>query len=66
MAEKDEGKKPRYETPIVVPLGEVAKGSGECTVGSGVATACSAGASDIVYNRWIGFSWICTTGVGIS
>ena len=39
MAEKGKSKKPRYEPPIVVPLGEVAKGSGECDVGSGNASA---------------------------
>jgi hypothetical protein len=44
--------KPKYEKPIVVPLGEAAKGSGQCSVGSGVAIAGS------------GPSVICSTGYG--
>jgi hypothetical protein len=43
MAEKDESKKPRYETPIVVPLGETAKGQGTCGAGSTNQPACSPG-----------------------
>ncbi len=28
--------KPNYEKPVALPLGELAKGSGECNAGSGV------------------------------
>lgn len=37
----------KYESPILVPLGEMAKGSGLCEAGSSVApVACSPGAAD--------------------
>ena len=37
----------KYESPILVPLGEMAKGSGVCEVGTSVvAPACVAGAAD--------------------
>lgn len=38
MPEKDESKKPKYETPIVVPLGEMAKGAGANCIGGSVVT----------------------------
>lgn len=39
--------KSKYESPIIVPLGAMAKGSGVCTTGSSVVpAACSAGNSD--------------------
>ncbi|MFA6146742.1 MAG: hypothetical protein WC899_00850 [bacterium] len=44
MPEKDESKKPKYETPIVVPLGEMAKGKGDCGVGSLNQPGCGVGA----------------------
>jgi hypothetical protein len=28
--------KPKYEKPVAMPLGEAAKGSGQCNAGSGV------------------------------
>lgn len=31
---KEKRTKPRYEPPVVVPLGELAKGTGVCNVGS--------------------------------
>jgi len=34
MSKKDEQPKPRYEPPVVVPLGELAKGDGSCALGS--------------------------------
>jgi hypothetical protein len=40
--------KPEYEKPTAVPLGEAAKGSGQCNAGSGVvpgAFSCNRGAS---------------------
>lgn len=37
----------KYESPILAPLGAMAKGSGLCEVGSGVvAPACEPGAAD--------------------
>lgn len=39
--------KSQYESPILVPLGEMAKGSGVCTTGSSVVPVlCTAGAAD--------------------
>ena len=39
------GSKPSYEAPCVVPLGELARGSGKCSPGSGQAgTNCNPGA----------------------
>jgi hypothetical protein len=43
MSKKDEKTKPKYEAPIVVPLGEMAKGSGACSAGSGDTDTCTAG-----------------------
>ncbi|PKN38861.1 MAG: hypothetical protein CVU62_01280 [Deltaproteobacteria bacterium HGW-Deltaproteobacteria-2] len=43
MSKKDEGTKPKYEAPIVIPLGGLAKGAGACTAGSGDTDACTAG-----------------------
>ena len=44
MSEKDVKGKSKYESPVLVPLGEVAKGSGACTPGSaGTGAACTAG-----------------------
>ena len=37
MSEKGEGKKPGYEAPVLVPLGDLAKGTGLCDAGSGDA-----------------------------
>lgn len=40
--------KSKYESPILVPLGEMARGSGACEAGSSVVagTACAEGAAD--------------------
>jgi hypothetical protein len=47
MAGQNAKGKLKYESPILVPLGEMAKGSGVCTVGSSVAVvACSPGPAD--------------------
>ena len=45
MSKKDEKTKPKYEAPTVVPLGEIAKGSGadDCTAGYAAASYCTAG-----------------------
>jgi hypothetical protein len=46
MSNRNAKGKAKYESPILVPLGEMAKGSGVCTTGSSVAfPACSAGSS---------------------
>ncbi len=37
MSDHNAKGKPKYESPILVPLGEIAKGSGVCSVGSAVA-----------------------------
>lgn len=52
MSNQDTGGKSKYESPILVPLGEMAKGSGVCGAGSSVVggawgggvTTCFAGA----------------------
>jgi hypothetical protein len=59
MTEKDEGKKPRYETPVVVPLGEVAKGAGVCGNGSSPT-----GDADCTHGS-INLTGICTDGAGV-
>jgi hypothetical protein len=46
MPEKKQ-KKPKYEAPVLISLGEVTTGSGYCSPGSGVGTAqsnCATGA----------------------
>jgi len=43
MFKKDEGIKPKYETPIIVTLGRRAQGTGACTAGSGDTETCTAG-----------------------
>jgi hypothetical protein len=41
--------KPRYQTPVVIPLGELAKGAGACTGGSLPSDGyCTPGATAIV------------------
>lgn len=41
---KENRTKPRYEPPVVVPLGELAKGTGVCNVGSfNIQGACNYG-----------------------
>ena len=43
MSKKDERTKPKYEAPIVVALGEMARGAGACTAGPSDVDACTAG-----------------------
>jgi hypothetical protein len=43
MSDNEKTTKPKYESPTVVPLGEMAKGSGACSAGSAVPIDCSAG-----------------------
>jgi hypothetical protein len=46
MSDKKVKGKSKYESPILVPLGEIAKGSGVCAVGSsGVPAVCTTGTS---------------------
>ena len=40
MSSKDAKGKPKYESPVFLPLGEMAKGSGACTTGSGYTGTC--------------------------
>src|SRR5450759_536394 len=46
MSEQNAKGKLKYESPVLVPLGEMAKGSGACSTGSSVVAACAAGAAD--------------------
>ena len=41
MSDNEKRTKPKYETPIVVDLGELARGAGACTGGSGDADTCT-------------------------
>jgi hypothetical protein len=44
MSDNEKRTKPKYETPLVVPLGGLAQGSGYCEAGSGdTTTYCTAG-----------------------
>jgi hypothetical protein len=43
MSNNEKGAKPKYETPTVVALGELAKGAGACSAGSGDTVDCTAG-----------------------
>ena len=49
MSEQNAKEKLKYESPILVPLGEIARGSGVCTAGSSVVTTvtCDAGGEDV-------------------
>jgi hypothetical protein len=38
------GSKAKYEPPVVVPLGELARGNGVCGAGSSVKESCGNGA----------------------
>ena len=62
MSDQNAKRKSKYESPVIVPLGEMAKGSGACAAGSSVAglgtpgsggpygsTTCSAGTSPVDY-----------------
>jgi hypothetical protein len=47
MSDQNAKGKPKYESPVIVPLGEMAKGSGVCSTGSSVVTpSCAAGGAD--------------------
>jgi hypothetical protein len=43
MSDNEKRTKPKYEAPTVVPLGELAQGTGYCSAGSVVDGYCSAG-----------------------
>ena len=43
MSDKNARKKPKYEKPILISLGDMATGSGACTTGSGDTVTCTAG-----------------------
>jgi hypothetical protein len=40
MSDQNTKGKTKYESPVIVPLGEMAKGAGACTTGSGYSGAC--------------------------
>ena len=44
MSDNEKRTKPKYEAPIIVSLGGLAKGAGACTAGSGDTDICTAGA----------------------
>ena len=44
MSELKAKRKPKYESPVVVPFGELARGTGYCAAGSGaIGDYCTAG-----------------------
>ena len=43
MSNQNAKGKPKYESPILVPLGEMAKGSGDCVAGLSDVVDCTAG-----------------------
>jgi hypothetical protein len=45
MLDDDKRTKPRYETPTIVVLGELARGAGACTGGNSDTDTCTAGYS---------------------
>jgi hypothetical protein len=55
MSDQNAGGKSKYESPILVPLGEMAKGSGLCGTGSSAlggvygSETCSTGTSPVDY-----------------
>lgn len=53
-----------YASPILVPLGALAKGSGQCTAGSSVIpeNECAAGSSVIPDNQCVNTGIDCTAG----
>lgn len=64
MSKKDERTKPKYEAPILVPLGEMAKGSGACSAGSGDTGSCTAGGAALIACTAGGAAATCTAGTG--
>ncbi len=47
MSDQNATGKPKYESPVIIPLGEMAKGTGqgECVAGSSAASNCRGGTS---------------------
>ena len=43
MSDNEKRTKPKYEAPIVVALGELATGAGDCIDGASDSTNCTAG-----------------------
>ena len=41
MSDNEKRTKPKYEAPIIVPLGELARGAGACDPGSSDVTTCT-------------------------
>ena len=43
MSDNEKTTKPKYETSVFVPLGEISKGSGSCANGSNPDDSCGSG-----------------------
>jgi hypothetical protein len=57
--------KPSYQTPTVMRLGDVRRGAGTCTAGSGDVTICDVGTSASGIGCWSGpaaTGWSCNVG----
>jgi hypothetical protein len=65
MVDKEKKTKPKYEAPIVVPLGEMARGAGDCSPGSGDTGTCTSvgGAATGTCTHGVSASATCTNGV---
>ena len=65
MSKKNASKKPKYESPTVVPLGELAQGSGYCRAGSHPSTGdCTGGIMALSYctDAGVNAGTACTAG----
>jgi hypothetical protein len=58
MPDQNAKGKPKYESPILVPLGGLARGSGACTAGSGYVGACKI---DVIGTNPGGYAGDCTS-----
>ena len=64
MSDSEKRTKPKYEAPIVVDLGELARGAGACSAGSGDTDTCTAGGAALTACTAGGSAATCTAGTG--
>jgi hypothetical protein len=62
MTANEKKTKPKYETPTVVALGELAKGAGACVAGSGDASCTAGGLATTPCNAGTTATSACTAG----
>jgi hypothetical protein len=67
MVDKEKREKPKYETPVVVPLGGLAHGIGNCRAGSSPSEDCTAGSAAGSYcTAGVLPATACTEGTGLA